>query len=334
MTQALEVRESKDEHRALSPVETIQDMEARFALAVRQRELLEDYIKDRLKPDKHFYTVPGGQKNSLTKEGAELVCLPHGLKPKYDKLAGPDQPPETDIPYQITVRCQLMRGNEFGGEGIGSASSHITRRDGGRVVRQTDPGLRHNATLKMAQKSAYIAATLNATAASEFFTQDMEDVGDAAPSDEEEAPMGRCPKHNQPFVHRQGVNAKTGKPYDFWACPAKDGNEYCKERPAAQAKGAPAERATDIPTPQPSQATPPEGKPMTMQEFWSIIDTKKWRPILSEILNDAVPQWLKANPGTTYEHIIRMVETHLKHQEAKQGAQELFPPEKRETKLP
>ena len=154
--------------------ESIKDIELRFAMATRQRELLSKYIASNLKPDKHYYTVPGGQKPGLTKEGAELVCLPHNLKPLYFIEAGPMEPTEDDAPYQITVRCRLMRGDEFNGEGIGSASSHVTKKDDSRQPRQRDIGLRHNATLKMAQKSAYIAATLNATAASEFFTQDMD----------------------------------------------------------------------------------------------------------------------------------------------------------------
>ena len=31
------------------------DLETRFAVAVRQRELLESYIRERLKAEKHFY---------------------------------------------------------------------------------------------------------------------------------------------------------------------------------------------------------------------------------------------------------------------------------------
>ena len=168
--------------------DTLRELEDSFAIAVRQRELLENYIKERLTPGKHFYKMSADQKNSLTKEGAELICLPHGYKPAYIVDAGPDQPPVDDTPYQITVRCTLMKGERFEGEGIGSASSHITKKTGERVVRQRDPGLRHNATLKMAQKSAYIAATLNATAASEFFTQDMEDVAETSGSDSTSSP--------------------------------------------------------------------------------------------------------------------------------------------------
>jgi len=153
------------------------ELETRFAIAVRQRELLENYIRERLHPDKHFYTVGDepGRKPSLTKEGAELICLPHNLKGHYDWLAGPENPPMDDSPYQITMKCILERNGGFEGEGVGSASSMITKKDSTRVQRQKDPGLRHNATIKMACKSAYIAATLNSTAASEFFTQDLED---------------------------------------------------------------------------------------------------------------------------------------------------------------
>ena len=155
----------------------LQALETRFAMAVRQRELLESYIRERLKPDKHFYTVGDepGRKPSLTKEGAELICLPHALKGHYEWLSGPENPPLDDSPYQITMKCELEANGVFAGEGVGSASSMITKKDGTRVQRQKDPGLRHNAVVKMACKSAYIAATLNSTAASEFFTQDLED---------------------------------------------------------------------------------------------------------------------------------------------------------------
>lgn len=240
MTQAVQHRVGET---ALEGAETIHDLENRFALAVRQRELLEGYIRDRLKQDKHFYKMGESEKPSLTKEGAELICLPHGLKPMYFIEGGPSDPPIQETPYQIVVRCRLMRGDLFGGEGYGSASSYVTTRQGERKPRQKDIGLCHNATLKMAQKSAYIAATLNATAASEFFTQDLEDA--AGSGDERakvtpgEATMGLCPKHQVAFQHKTGTS-KVGKPYDFWACPSKDGDRFCQEKPGPRVAEKPA----------------------------------------------------------------------------------------------
>ena len=201
----------------------LQELETRFALAVKQRELLENYIKERLKPEKHFYTLPTldddpKRKPSLAKEGAEVICLPHGLKPRYQVLSGLEQPPLDDSPYQITVLCELVRDNAFEGQGIGSASSMVTRRDGQRVQRQKDPGLRHNATLKMAEKSAYIAATLNATAASEFFTQDLEE---GQTDETKQSEQHWCSEHKTTFFKR-------GKMTSF-AHPIEGTKSWCHE---------------------------------------------------------------------------------------------------------
>ncbi len=213
-----ETRVSTREDKAVA----LYELETRFAMAVRQRELLEDYIKERLQPDKHFYTVGDdpGRKPSLTKEGAELICLPHALKGRYHWLSGPENPPLDETPYQITMKCEFEANGKFAGEGVGSASSMVTRKDGTRVQRQKDPGLRHNATIKMACKSAYIAATLNSTAASEFFTQDMEDdqVGTQEKTDTKDH---FCKVHNTPFFKR-------GKMKNY-AHPIGDGKEWCNE---------------------------------------------------------------------------------------------------------
>jgi len=211
------------------------ELETRFAMAVRQRELLENYIRERLKPAKHFYKIDDNEKAkpSLTKEGAELICLPHNLKPRYAIISGPDSPPMDETPYQITVNCEMLNGTNFGGQGLGSASSMITKRSGERVQRQKDPGLRHNATLKMACKSAYIAATLNSTAASEFFTQDLEDMQaeDLGRTNSQDTKEHWCKEHNTAFFMR-------GKMKSF-AHPIGDSGEWCHEhtdKPGAETK--------------------------------------------------------------------------------------------------
>jgi hypothetical protein len=50
----------------------------------------------------------------------------------------------------------------------------------GQVATVADPSDLHNTILKMACKRALVAAVLNGTAASDFFTQDLEDLGNAA----------------------------------------------------------------------------------------------------------------------------------------------------------
>jgi hypothetical protein len=205
--------------------DAIQTMEGQFALAVRRRELLAEYITNRLTPS-HFYKPPGARKPSLTKEGAEAICLPHGLKARYDWVSGPADPPDGDTPYQITIKCRLFNLDGDAGEGMGSANSHITKQNGERIPRQKDHGLRHNATLKMAEKSSYIAATLGATAASEFFTQDMEDAKEEAHDDSEHW----CQAHSTAFFMR-------GKMKSF-AHPIGDDGEWCNQAEELRAEKA------------------------------------------------------------------------------------------------
>ena len=52
-----------------------------------------------------------------------------------------------------------------------------------------------------------------------------------APSDSApgEAFNGYCPVHKEAFALKEGT--KNNKPYKFWACPTKDGAEWCKRRP-------------------------------------------------------------------------------------------------------
>ena len=256
------------------------EIEIQFALAVRQRELLEKYIKERLKPEKHYYTVGDdpGRKPSLTKEGAELICLPHALKGHYHWLFGPENPPLDDTPYQITVKCELEVNGKFAGDGIGSASSHITTKSGEHKPRQKDPGLRHNATVKMACKSAYIAATLNATAASEFYTQDLED-DPAGGFERQDTAEHWCAEHQAKFFKSAKMTS--------YGHPIKDekGNDtgkWChehKEKPKAETSEAPPKIEMKVPE--------------TLQEF------RQWcaQPEIGLITEKAILQELSTIPS-------------------------------------
>ena len=39
-----------------------------------------------------------------------------------------------------------------------------------------------------------------------------------------------CPLHNVPLVHKAGVSKTSGKPYEFWGCPAKDNGQFCSHK--------------------------------------------------------------------------------------------------------
>jgi len=276
------------------------ELETRFAMAVRQRELLENYIRERLQPDKHFYTVGDepGRKPSLTKEGAELICLPHALKGHYEWISGPEAPPMDDSPYQITMRCSFENNNKFEGEGVGSASSMVTRKDGTRVQRQKDPGLRHNATIKMACKSAYIAATLNSTAASEFFTQDLEDdqTGEFKKKAQPDKSQHWCELHQTNFFMKGKMKG--------YAHPIEgtDPVEWCHEP-----KSKPPVKKQEPEKQQEQGVTPLESTTAGVKEPESIIDLDWLKESLNTLQWTDCVGWLNRTYGTTGKRVSEIV---------------------------
>ncbi len=286
----------------------MQELETRFALAVRQRALLETYIKGQLRPGKHFYQVGEG-KPGLTKEGAEIICLAHGLKPAYEVLSGPDHPPADNTPYQLTVKATLSVNGHFRGEGIGSASSYITTRKKEFQPRQNDPGLCYNATLKMGQKSAYIAATLNATAASEFFTQDMEDAEAEQGEKKTETPGEHfCQKHKTKWfkggkMRRYAHPIEGTDPVEWCNEPDKkdDGDGYIGTPVAQPVESSPAARTASL---------APKGAPTDslIDKAWLEETIKKlgWNPL----------QWIAQTMSITEARINDAVKLMDKTQQA------------------
>lgn len=176
-----------------------------------------------MKNGEHYGVIPGTNKPTLLKPGAEKLCLLFRLDPQYETT-------ETYQGEHLTVvsRCTLYHiptGNRLG-SGMGSCSTketkyayrHATRKcpacgkeaiirgkeeygggwlcfkkkdgcgakykDGdasiesqevGRVVNE-DKADQYNTVLKMANKRSLVAAVLNVTAASDIFTQDLEDL--------------------------------------------------------------------------------------------------------------------------------------------------------------
>ena len=104
-------------------------------------------------------------KPSLWKPGAEKICGMLGLIPRFPNLREYETAAinGTDIKV-ILLKCELHTNNGFvAAEGTGARS---LRQDSGDI----------NKSLKMAEKSAHIDATLRVAGLSEIFTQDIEDM--------------------------------------------------------------------------------------------------------------------------------------------------------------
>lgn len=177
-----------------------------------QVQLIQQVMAGVMKADEHYGIIPGTKKPSLYKAGAEKLCLVFRLQPDYEIIEKVRE--ERFIAY--TVRCTLthiptgkiwatgvgscnvreakyryrsqdtgrpvpskyweMRDNKI----LGGPQYEAKKRDGKwTIVEQIEhdnPWDYDNTLIKMACKRAMVAATLNATAASDIFTQDLEDM--------------------------------------------------------------------------------------------------------------------------------------------------------------
>lgn len=205
---------------------------ARLAALKRGVERAAQVKRELMVPGAHYGVIPGTDKPTLLKPGAEVLCNLYGLRadfaPAVDYGDGATSPP-----ISVRVRCELHVGDLLGpvvAVGYGSASSWERKhryRNGERtcpacgkagaiikgreefgggwlcfakrggcggkwpagareieaqqigMVENPDQHDLGNTLLKMAEKRAFLDATLRATASSDLFTQDLEDGEDS-----------------------------------------------------------------------------------------------------------------------------------------------------------
>jgi hypothetical protein len=104
-------------------------------------------------------------KPSLFKAGAEKICGMLGLTVRYPTLPDYEKAALNGTQLnQIIIRCEIVDGSgRVVADGVGA-----------RIVSQDNGDI--NKSLKMAEKSAHIDATLRMAGLSEVFTQDLEDM--------------------------------------------------------------------------------------------------------------------------------------------------------------
>ena len=179
------------------PVMTIQE-------AIDRYNALVNFTKTIMKKDHDFGIIPGTDKPTLYKAGAEKLCSFFGLVPKFviiDKILDFDKGL-----FYYHYSCELLRNGQLIASGEGSANSmekkhryrnisekKATEEDKKMAIRKetksgqygnyvvyvvpnNEPYDLVNTLQKMAQKRALVAAVLIGTNASEFYTQDLEDM--------------------------------------------------------------------------------------------------------------------------------------------------------------
>lgn len=188
-----------------------------------QVTLIQQVMQAAMKKNEHYGVIPGTDKPTLLKPGAEKLCLTFRLGPDYDvfetydgnhytvrakctlvhtptqnKMGAGDglcSTKESKYAYRQAGRkcpqCQkeaIIKGKEEYGGGwlcynkkggcgakFADEAPEIVEQEIGRVANDNLADC-YNTILKMACKRALVAAVLNVTAASDIFTQDLDDL--------------------------------------------------------------------------------------------------------------------------------------------------------------
>lgn len=207
---------------------------AMTAADVRQHvNVIQQVMAAVMKEGTHYGTIPGCKQPSLYKAGSEVLLTTFriAVDPEIQDLSTADE-----IRYRIRCRGVAQPSGLLVGIGVGECSSSedkyrwrraicdeeydaapenrrrvkwATGRNGVYTMKQirTEPPDLANTILKMAKKRAQIDLTLTSTAASDIFTQDVEDLPDELrPTDDGQ---GRV----SPGV-AAGEQATSGKPIE------------------------------------------------------------------------------------------------------------------------
>lgn len=134
----------------------------------QQVAIVQDAMRSVMKEGMHYGTIPGcGNKPVLLKPGAEVIALAFQFATEYTiEVKDFDK---GNREYRVT--CKLIHRPTGGSVGCGIGSCSTLE----KKFNRPNPADMWNTCLKMAKKRAFVDAILTCTAASDCFTQDIEE---------------------------------------------------------------------------------------------------------------------------------------------------------------
>lgn len=178
-----------------------QQSSGRMAVAdiISHVAMVQEVMRAVMKPEVHYGVIPGTDKPTLYKQGAEVLCMAFRVADSYqvEDLSTADV-----VRYRVTCTGTHQVNGLVLGTGMGEASSgeekykwrkawdeefnatpvNMRRIKTGKYTTKqvrTEPADLANTILKMANKRAKIAMTINVTACGDMFGQDLEDMDEA-----------------------------------------------------------------------------------------------------------------------------------------------------------
>ncbi len=179
MSARKEVRTDANETSVVSPeiaqtapngADVFPDFAVDPAEMTRRTSMLKDYVREHMSEGEDYGIIPGGNKPTLFKPGAEKLNAVFGLSPLVEINNRIEDWDASFVAYEVKVTLLNKRTQMIEAEGVGSCNSRE------RKYKNQDAANVANTILKMAKKRALIDATLSATRASGMFTQDLEDL--------------------------------------------------------------------------------------------------------------------------------------------------------------
>lgn len=160
------------------------DIDREIEKARLGRDALDKLFDKLLVPGVDYDRVPGTDKPTLLKAGAELLCQVFHLAPGRVEIISKEEDFVSGVfSYVVGVPIYHRETGILVSYGVGSANSkepkyryRKSKDDPELKVENPDPAGEQNTLVKMAAKRALIDGVLKATGASRKFTQDAEDL--------------------------------------------------------------------------------------------------------------------------------------------------------------
>lgn len=192
---------------SLTPAPLDRGLTLSTAQVIERTKRIREVMEAVMKRDVHYGVIPGTPKPTMYQPGADVLNVTFRIAPKI--AAVDDLSTSDEVRYRVTVQGVHQMTSEVLAEGLGECSSNEEKyrwrkaiceeewnetatdrrrekwskgRQGDKPWKQkqvrTSPADVANTVLKMAVKRAKVAMTISATAASDVFAQDLEDLSD------------------------------------------------------------------------------------------------------------------------------------------------------------